>query len=170
MSAFTNEVVGPLTDTELRATPVPVSGTVTATPSGTQDVNVTNVSVVVTGPLTDTELRATPVPVSGPLTDTELRATPVPVSFGGVSGSTVTQITSNSSNQTLLAANSSRKKAILFFNSGIWDVKLGATASATSRTLRVSSSNYFLEIEGYTGVIDAICTTNGKLVDVTEIA
>jgi hypothetical protein len=62
----------PLTDTQLRATPVPVSG-----------------------PLTDTQLRATPVPVSGtvsvsnfpatqpvsgPLTDAQLRATPVPVS------------------------------------------------------------------------------------------
>ncbi len=59
---------GGLTDTELRATPVPVSGTVTAT-----------------GPLTDTQLRATPVPVSGtvtatgPLTDTQLRAASVPV-------------------------------------------------------------------------------------------
>lgn len=50
-------VVGPLTDTELRATAVPVSG-----------------------PLTDTQLRATAVPVSGPLTDTQLRATPVPIS------------------------------------------------------------------------------------------
>lgn len=39
-------VTGPLTDTELRATPVPVSGT------------------VATGGLTDTELRATAVPVS----------------------------------------------------------------------------------------------------------
>jgi hypothetical protein len=56
-------VTGPLTDAQLRATPVPVSGSVTAT-----------------GPLTDTQLRATPVPVSGPLTDTQLRATPVPVS------------------------------------------------------------------------------------------
>lgn len=41
-----------LTDTQLRATPVPVSGTVTANTGLTQ-------------PLTDTELRATPVPVSG---------------------------------------------------------------------------------------------------------
>lgn len=40
-------VSGPLTDTQLRATPVPVSGTVT------------------TGGLTDTQLRATAVPVSG---------------------------------------------------------------------------------------------------------
>lgn len=44
-------VSGPLTDTQLRATPVPVSGTVTAS-----------------GPLTDTQLRATPVPVSGTVT------------------------------------------------------------------------------------------------------
>jgi hypothetical protein len=102
-------VSGPLTDAQLRATPVPVSGTVTAT-----------------GGLTDAELRASPVPmsaaslplptgasteatlstltgkipanltvsstrllvdgsgvtqpVSGPLTDAQLRATPVPVS------------------------------------------------------------------------------------------
>ncbi len=45
-------VTGPLTDTQLRTTPVPVSGTVTAT----------------TGGLTDTQLRATAVPVSGTVT------------------------------------------------------------------------------------------------------
>ncbi len=61
-----------LTDTQLRAVPVPISGT------------------VATGGLTDTQLRASPVPINGtvtantgltqPLTDTQLRATPVPVS------------------------------------------------------------------------------------------
>lgn len=50
-SVPTHAVTGPLTDVELRATPVPVSGTVTAS-----------------GPLTDTQLRATPVPVSGTVT------------------------------------------------------------------------------------------------------
>lgn len=58
-------VTGPLTDTQLRATPVPVSGTfyqATQPVSGTVGVSG---SVAVTGPLTDTELRATPVPVSG---------------------------------------------------------------------------------------------------------
>ena len=50
-------VLGPLTDAELRAS-----------------------AVNVLGPLTDAELRATDVPVSGPLTDTELRATEVPIS------------------------------------------------------------------------------------------
>lgn len=62
-------VTGPVTDTQLRATPVPVTVSGTAT---------------VTGPLTDAQLRATPVPISGtvtantgltqPLTDSQLRA------------------------------------------------------------------------------------------------
>lgn len=59
---------GPLTDTELRATPIPVSGTLTASIS---DVTVSGGTVVATGPLTDTELRATPVPVSGTVAATQ---------------------------------------------------------------------------------------------------
>ena len=43
-----------LTDAELRATPVPVTGTVTSTPSGTQDVNIVGDSV---GLATETTLR-----------------------------------------------------------------------------------------------------------------
>lgn len=46
-------VTGPLTDVQLRAAPVPVSGT-----------------VAVTGPLTDTQLRAAVVPISGTVTIT----------------------------------------------------------------------------------------------------
>ena len=46
-------VTGPLTDAQLRATPVPVSGTVTITPSGTQAVSVANGSDVVQGATTD---------------------------------------------------------------------------------------------------------------------
>lgn len=73
-------VSGPLTDAQLRAVAVPVSGTVTAS-----------------GPLTDAELRATPVPVSGtvtasgPLTDAQLRATPVPVS-GAITNTTLSVV------------------------------------------------------------------------------
>nr|CAI3971185.1 hypothetical protein ORM20_00136 [Ochrobactrum phage ORM_20] len=52
-------VTGPLTDTQLRATAVPVSGSVGVTGN-----------VAVTGPLTDTQLRATAVPVSGTVTAT----------------------------------------------------------------------------------------------------
>ncbi len=76
----------PLTDAQLRASAVPVSGTFF---QATQPVSIAS-SVAVTGPLTDGQLRATPVPVSGtvtantgltqPLTDTQLRASAVPVS------------------------------------------------------------------------------------------
>jgi len=132
-----------LTDTELRATPVPISGTVTAS-----------------GPLTDTQLRATPVPISGSVSTTPLSA----------SSSTVTQITSTGANQTLLASNASRKMAIFFFSSGIWNIKLGIGASATSRSYNVSSGNTTLTVTTWTGQIDAACTTAGKLVDVTELS
>lgn len=60
---------GGLTDTELRATPVPVSGTVTAS-----------------GPLTDAQLRATPVPVSGTVTanaGTNLNTSALALESGG---------------------------------------------------------------------------------------
>lgn len=54
---------GALTDTQLRASPVPISGTVTAN----------------TGGLTDAQLRASAVPVSGPATDAQMRASALPV-------------------------------------------------------------------------------------------
>jgi hypothetical protein len=85
------------------------------------------------------------------------------------SSDTVTQITSTAANQTLLALNLNRKKAILFFESGIWNVKFGAVASATSKTYMVASSNTTIEVPIWVGQIDAICTTSGKLVDVTEM-
>ena len=56
---------GPLTDTQLRATAVPVSGTFwQATQPISGSVSVTGTTAV-SGPLTDSELRATAVPVSG---------------------------------------------------------------------------------------------------------
>ncbi len=100
-------VTGPLTDAQLRASPVIVaaagvisvaqSGTWSAgrtweLDSGTDSVNIGNFPATqpVSGPLTDTQLRASPVPISGtvtantglsqPLTDAQLRATPVPIS------------------------------------------------------------------------------------------
>lgn len=65
-------VTGPLTNTQLRATPVPTTALT--------DTELRNAPIGVTGPVTDTQLRAAPVDVAGPLTDTELRATPVPIS------------------------------------------------------------------------------------------
>src|ERR1035437_7445069 len=54
--------------------------------------------------------------------------------------STVAQITSTGSSQVLLAANAARKKAILYFSSGVWFVKLGVGASAVSFTYGVTRS------------------------------
>ena len=80
-------VDGPLTNAELRATPVPVSGG-----------------------LTDTELRATPVPVSGGLTDTELRASAVPVVASvPIRTPTTTSVTSTTTSALILAANVTRR-------------------------------------------------------------
>lgn len=78
-------VIGPLTDAQLRASAVPISGTVAISGSvgvtgPLTDTQLRASAVPVSGPLTDTQLRASAVPVSGPLTDTQLRATPVPVS------------------------------------------------------------------------------------------
>lgn len=85
------------------------------------------------------------------------------------SSSTVTQVTSTGANQTVLASNVSRKKAILFFETGIWYVKFGATASASSKTYGITSNNTTIEVNIWVGQIDAFCTTAGKLVDVTEL-
>lgn len=85
--ALSTRAVTGLTDAQLRAVAVPVSGTFF---QATQPVSIA-ASVAVTGtffqatqpvsgPLTDTQLRASAVPVSGPLTDTQLRASAVPVS------------------------------------------------------------------------------------------
>ena len=57
--AGTLTVSGPVTDTELRATPLDVN--ITGTPL---DVNITDLSIEVTGTLTDTQLRASPVEVT----------------------------------------------------------------------------------------------------------
>ena len=76
----------PLTDSQLRAAAVPVSGTFF---QATQPVSIAS-SVPVTGPLTDTQLRASAVPINGtvtantglsqPLTDAQIRASDLPVS------------------------------------------------------------------------------------------
>lgn len=72
-TTFPNQHSQPVTDAQLRAQPVGVSGPLT-------NAELRNLAVAVSGPLTDGQLRASAVPVSGPLTDTQLRASSVPVS------------------------------------------------------------------------------------------
>lgn len=153
MSVFTQDVV--------------VDNTVLVDGSGvTQPVSAvslplpTNASQETGGHLASIDSKLTnPLPVSGTVTTTNVTS----------NSATVTQVTSTGSNQTILAANANRKKAILFFESGVWHVKFGATASASSKTYQITSSNTTIEVPIWVGQIDALCTTSGKLVDVTEM-
>jgi hypothetical protein len=73
-----NYPTGGLTDIELRATPIDVSGPLT-------DFEIRATPLPVSGPLTDTQIRATALPVSGPLTDVQLRNSDIKVSLDGES-------------------------------------------------------------------------------------
>lgn len=124
----------------------------------TQNVAVTNTPTVNIGTIPEVEIKndvGNPIPVT---------STPVVSNT-----SNINQLTSTGVNQTLLSPNVNRKKAILYFSSGTWHVKLGIGASATSRTILVNSNNFYWELNTWTGQIDALCTTSGKLVDVTEL-
>jgi hypothetical protein len=148
-SAVTQPVSGSVSVSNFPATQ-PVSGSVSVSNfPATQPVSGT---VAVTQ-------STSPWVVSGTVTTTAITS----------SSDTVTQVTSTGSNQTLLAANANRKKAILYFESGLWSVKYGATASTSSRTYAITGNNTAIEVDIWTGQIDAICTTSGKLVDVTEM-
>lgn len=97
--AVTGTQTDALTNTQLRASAVPVSGTVTASVSNfpatqavsgsvnignSPTVSVSNFPANQTNALTNAELRASAVPVSGPATNAELRASALPVSLSGV--------------------------------------------------------------------------------------
>jgi hypothetical protein len=115
-------VTGGLTDTQLRASAVPVSGTVNAT----------------TGGLTDTQLRASPVPVSGSvtattggLTDTQLRASAVPVS------ATALPLPSGAATSTIQTDGSQKAQIIQSVlasaeNSSVATLNAGSTFTGTS--------------------------------------
>lgn len=176
MPLFTNEITNPtdgaLTDTQLRATPVPVSGPLTDTQLRATPVPVSG--SVTTGGLTDTQLRATAVPVSGPLTDTQLRATPVPISGTVTVGApttlaTVTSVAvTNAAAATLSASNAAKKRVVVFNEAGTLYVKLGTAASDTSYTYRLTA-NTSLEIEEYAGIVTARKASGTTNVLVTEI-
>ncbi len=135
-----------LTDTQLRATPVPVSG-----------------------PLTDTQLRATAVLVSGPLTDAELRAAVIPVTEAGANATVLPLVLVANTSAQLLAANPARKGFIISTTGQPVYIKFGATASTTSWTYKVTANNTTTEVFGlYSGRVD-IMAQNGQTVNITEV-
>jgi hypothetical protein len=102
---------------------------------------------------------STPVTVNGTVT------TSAPSS----NTSTITQVvlTANT-NATLLSANPSRKKFIVFIPNSTTYVKYGVTASATSFTWAAITNNATIDDTIWTGEID-IFSTIGQTVTVTEL-
>lgn len=177
MSVFTNEVIldpsalplpvtGPLTDAQLRAAVVPISGSVsvsnlpaTQPVSGTVAVSNFPATQPVSGPLTDAQLRATPVPISGTVSTTSAAA----------STATIARVATTASSVVLLAANASRKKAIIMTETGAANyVAFAATASLTAYTYLLGSTTV-LEVTGYTGVISVIRASGSGNIQVTEL-
>lgn len=158
-SAPTTAVTGPLTDTQLRATPVPISGTVTSTPSGTQAVSGTFWQA--TQPVSLASVPSHAVTNAGvfAVQSTETQpATP-----------TLTNVTMTGSSVTLQASNTSRRNLMVFNDSGVVVyLKLGSSASSTSFTVKLVDQGYYeLPTPVYTGTVTALGASGS--VRVTEV-
>lgn len=78
----------------------------------------------------------------------------------GASTTTVSSANASITNITILAANGLRKNAIFYKEgSNIAYLKFGATASATSYTIKLSNNGYYEVPESYTGQIDVVFST-----------
>lgn len=87
--------------------------------------------------------------------------TSVPISARPLSTtSTVTQVAPLTVTQTLLAANTLRMGAIVFNDSAsLLYLKLGASASSSSFTVKVQSRGYYELPSGYAGIVDAVSSS-----------
>jgi hypothetical protein len=140
-------VTGPLTDTQLRASGVPV-----------------------TGPLTDTQLRASGIPVTGPATDAQMRATPIAVTAAVSTTGTMTSVVGSVTSVTVLAANSNRRGLSIYNDStAICRIAFAATASATAFTLLLQPNSFYENNTLYTGIITGIWASAAGNARVTEL-
>ncbi len=156
-------VTGPVTDTQIRATPLPVSGPLT-------DTQIRATALPVSGPLTDTQIRATALPVSGPLTDTQLRATPVAVTAATSATGTITSVAGSATSVSILSANAARKGFTVYNDStAIAKIAFAATASATAFTVLLQPNSFYENNTLYTGVISAIWASAAGSARVTEL-
>jgi hypothetical protein len=89
---------------------------------------------------------------------------------GGAASSAVTSVLASVTSTTVLAANAAREGAAVYNDSSsALYLKLGATASSTSFTVKMGANSYFEVLGGYTGVIDGIWDTATGSARVTEI-
>lgn len=168
-------VTGFLTDTELRANPVPIVGIVSVNePVEVEAVNFDIRNLVFATDRVDIS-GSTGVGVVGPLTNTELRATPVPIS-GTVNTKTnlipsvPTSIIVGVASIQVVAANANRK-GLIFVNTSNRRISLGFGATAVldnGVTLFPESTYKMGEFDFYTGVVRAIASGNNSNLAIQE--
>ncbi len=118
-------------------------------------------------------------PVSGTVTVTQATGTNLHVTVDGTvstigaigSTTTIAQVSVTSVSTTILAANASRKKAIISspMNSNTF-IALAPTASTTLWTYQLTTNGVTIEVTNYSGAISGIVTGASRTVNVTEIA
>lgn len=150
-------VTGPLTDAQLRAVAVPISGTVTA--------NAGSGTFAVSGPITDAQIRATPLPVSGTVTSndggTKTTASAMPAGGVGLMG-------------WMSAIYDKIIASLAVTQSGTWTVQPGNTPNTTAWkvdgsavTQPVSASSLPLPTGASTSVIQTNGSQKTQVVDVS---
>lgn len=177
-----------LTDAQLRATPVPVSGTVTAN-AGTGTFAISAVSLplptgAATGALQTTgnaSLAAIDAGIPAALGQTTMAnsmpvviasdQSAIPVTFTAPATTTLATVTSvavSTTVATLSVSNSAKQKVVVFNEAGTLFVKLGSGATSASYSYRLTA-NTTLEIEGYAGIVTAIKQSGTSAALVTEV-
>lgn len=151
-------VTGPLTDAQLRATPVPVSIS-----SGiTNPLPVTDAAAEASLASIDTKLTA-PLAVTGPLTDTQLRATPVPIS-GTVIANAGTNLNTSALNLEATQSAFSAKSASAFINVPFDEIVItyvGATTridTVVYKLATVTQNTLTMTYDGSNRLIDVVKT------------
>lgn len=171
MQVFSNQITvdntplpitGALTDTELRATPVPVTipTPVPVTDNG-GSLTVDGTITVANPGLTDAELRATPVPISGTVAVNNFPS-------ASTNAATITSVSVSTTVTTLSAENAAKKQVVIHNENGTLFVKLGSGASSTSYSFRLTA-NTVVTIDGYYGIVTATKLTGTSNALVTEI-
>lgn len=124
-------------------------------------------------PVTGTFFQATqPVSVAATLPiSTAATASTTTVAHAQAATATLSNVTSSASSTPVLAANATRKGA-LFYNDSTANLflKFGATASATSYTVKLTPASLFeLPLPCYTGALDGIWASANGACRVTEL-
>jgi hypothetical protein len=145
------------------ATSATFSGTVDVSDRSGRLVGHVIVDTAPTTAVTGTFWQATqPVSIAATVPTKEVRA----------ATSAVTSVVGSATSVTLLASNGNRLGATVYNDStATLNLKLGATASATSFTIQLAANGGYYEVPfGYTGVIDGIwasATGNARITELT---